>query len=161
MSVEKKAIASIEESLQPGEQIVDKISGAYIVSSKNSDNTIGVLALTNKRLIFSGSIGFKREQHSSPLNLVTSVDLVKGAMLSHLQVTLAGSVAKYRVKYTDAQAFLSSTQAAVAAAQQPAAAAVAAAPSAADELGKLAALHEQGVLSDEEFAAAKSKALGL
>jgi hypothetical protein len=160
VSVEKKAIVTIEESLQPGEQIVDKISGAYIVSTKNSDNTIGVLALTNKRLIFSGSIGFKREQHSSPLNLVTSVDLVKGAMLSHLRVTLAGSVAKYRVKYTNAQAFLSSTHAAIAAAQQPTAA-TAAAPSAADELGKLAALHEQGVLSDAEFAAAKSKALGI
>ena len=33
--------------------------------------------------------------------------------------------------------------------------------SGADEVGKLAALHAQGVLSDDEFAAAKAKALGL
>ncbi|SRR5579875_2844125 len=36
----------------------------------------------------------------------------------------------------------------------------AAAPSMADQLNKLADLHSQGVLSDEEFAAAKAKLLG-
>jgi hypothetical protein len=43
-------------------------------------------------------------------------------------------------------------------------AASAAAPAAEDpmvEIQKLATLHEQGVLTDEEFAAAKAKALGL
>ena len=151
-------MATITESLQPDEQVLDTIHGAYIVSTTNSENTIGTLALTNKRLIFSGSIGFKREQHSSPLHLVTSVDLVKGAMLSHLQVTLAGSVAKYRVKYTDASAFLQATHVAVAAAQT-APVQQANAPSAADELIKLADLHAKGVLTDEEFATAKAKAL--
>lgn len=33
------------------------------------------------------------------------------------------------------------------------------APSMLDQLGKLSALHDQGVLSDEEFAAAKAKLL--
>ena len=50
-------------------------------------------------------------------------------------------------------------------AQQQAAAAPAAAPAASvdivAELQKLAALKEQGILSDDEFAAAKSKLLGL
>jgi hypothetical protein len=36
----------------------------------------------------------------------------------------------------------------------------AAGPSVADQLQQLAALHQQGVLTDEEFAAAKSKVLG-
>lgn len=36
----------------------------------------------------------------------------------------------------------------------------AAAPSMADQLNQLADLHNQGVLSDEEFAAAKAKLLG-
>ncbi len=43
-------------------------------------------------------------------------------------------------------------------------AAAAAAPAAEDpmvQIQKLATLHEQGVLTDEEFAAAKAKALGL
>jgi hypothetical protein len=42
----------------------------------------------------------------------------------------------------------------------PQAAAPAAGPSMADQLEQIAALHQQGVLSDDEFAAAKAKLLG-
>ena len=56
-------------------------------------------------------------------------------------------------------------QQAAAAAPPPAAASVAAAPTGIDaqtaELQKLAALHAQGILTDEEFAAAKAKTLGI
>jgi hypothetical protein len=41
-----------------------------------------------------------------------------------------------------------------------AAPAAAAGPSVADQLQQIAALHQQGVLSDDEFAAAKAKLLG-
>ena len=44
--------------------------------------------------------------------------------------------------------------------QAPPAAAPAAGPSMADQLQQLAALHQQGMLTDEEFAAAKAKLLG-
>jgi outer membrane murein-binding lipoprotein Lpp len=42
----------------------------------------------------------------------------------------------------------------------PPGAAPAAGPSMADQLQQIAALHQQGVLSDDEFAAAKAKLLG-
>src|SRR5215813_6780677 len=44
--------------------------------------------------------------------------------------------------------------------QGPPPAAPAAGPSMADQLQQIAALHQQGVLSDDEFAAAKAKLLG-
>jgi hypothetical protein len=44
--------------------------------------------------------------------------------------------------------------------QAPPPAAPAAGPSMADQLQQLAALHQQGVLSDDEFATAKAKVLG-
>ncbi|HUL25262.1 MAG TPA: SHOCT domain-containing protein [Streptosporangiaceae bacterium] len=44
--------------------------------------------------------------------------------------------------------------------QAPPPAAPAAGPSVADQIQQLAGLHQQGVLSDEEFAAAKAKLLG-
>jgi hypothetical protein len=44
--------------------------------------------------------------------------------------------------------------------QAPPPAAPAAGPSMADQLQQLAALHQQGMLTDEEFAAAKAKMLG-
>jgi hypothetical protein len=42
----------------------------------------------------------------------------------------------------------------------PPAAAPPAAPSVADQIGQLADLHQQGILTDDEFAAAKAKLLG-
>jgi hypothetical protein len=44
--------------------------------------------------------------------------------------------------------------------QAPPPAAPAAGPSMTDQLQQLATLHQQGVLSDDEFAAAKAKVLG-
>jgi hypothetical protein len=44
--------------------------------------------------------------------------------------------------------------------QQPPAAAPAAGPSMLDQLNQLTTLHEQGALTDDEFAAAKAKLLG-
>ena len=62
------------------------------------------------------------------------------------------------------QAYEEGQQTAPAAYAPPPAAAPAAAPESADvtaRLGELGKLHEQGVLTDEEFAQAKAKLLGL
>ena len=57
----------------------------------------------------------------------------------------------------DMEAVRDAVEAAIAAGHAPAAPA----SDAADQIAKLAALHAQGILSDDEFAAAKAKALGL
>ena len=59
------------------------------------------------------------------------------------------------------QAQYDQQQAAYDAGAQPAAPAAPAAEDPMVEIQKLATLHEQGVLTDEEFTAAKAKALGL
>jgi hypothetical protein len=66
-----------------------------------------------------------------------------------------------RISNLEAQQQQPSYQQAPPAPAPPPAAAPAAAPSPMiDQLNQLAALHQQGVLSDEEFAAAKAKLLG-
>ena len=101
------------------------------------------------------------------------------AVIAGTASATAGAVQRHQ--YNKAQASYAEQQAAAAeqqrqleeaarqavAAQQaaaPAPAPVAAAPSAGDDLmaklQQLAALHQQGILSDEEFAAAKAKVLG-
>jgi hypothetical protein len=61
----------------------------------------------------------------------------------------------------DLQAQQDATAAASAAAAAPAPAAAPAVDPTTAELQKLAGLHSQGILTDEEFAAAKAKALGI
>lgn len=53
------------------------------------------------------------------------------------------------------------TEAALSAVADAGSANVQPAPSGADELAKFAQMHDQGILTDEEFAAAKRKVLGL
>ena len=70
-----------------------------------------------------------------------------------------------RVQRNQQQKF-AAQDAAAAQAAAPAAAPAAAAPAASDEdpmaqVQKLAELHKQGILTDEEFSAAKAKALGI
>jgi hypothetical protein len=68
---------------------------------------------------------------------------------------------QYQQDQDDRISNLEAQQAPPAAAPPAAAPAPAAAPSPMiDQLNQLAALHQQGVLSDEEFAAAKAKLLG-
>ena len=64
---------------------------------------------------------------------------------------------KQNVKYANQ----AEEQAAAAAAAAPAAPAAPAVDDTTEKLQQLAALHTQGILSDEEFAAAKAKALGI
>jgi len=59
------------------------------------------------------------------------------------------------------QQTIADQQAALAAQQAPAAPAAAAVDPVTAQLENLANLHTQGILSDEEFAAAKAKALGI
>jgi membrane protease subunit (stomatin/prohibitin family) len=76
------------------------------------------------------------------------------AVISGTATAVSGRVARRQAGQAQAQA----------AAAAPAAPAASAAPAADDQSAKLqelAALHQQGVLSDEEFAAAKAKVLGI
>jgi hypothetical protein len=80
------------------------------------------------------------------------------AVVAGTATAVSGRVAhKQDVKYANQAA----EQQAAAAAAAPAAPAAPAVDETTEKLQQLAALHTQGILSDEEFAAAKAKALGI
>ena len=85
------------------------------------------------------------------------------AVVAGTATAVSGRVAhRQNEKYAaQDQAAYDQQQAAYDAGQQAAAAAAPAAEDPMVEIQKLATLHEQGVLTDEEFTAAKAKALGL
>jgi len=78
------------------------------------------------------------------------------AVISVTATAVSGRVAQRQMAAAQASA-----PAAAAQASAPAAAAAPAGDASIAKVQELAALHAQGVLSDEEFAAAKAKALGI
>ena len=163
MGRKEKGLEAIDEMLQDGEHVVAHVYGVKCdPPTGTSGKVAGALAVTNRRIVFAGKSIASRLNHSLPLNTVTSVELNKGVMFTHIKVTLAGSYENYLVKYLEAEDFMAKTQAALMEVHAPVAqpSAATGAASVADELSKLSGLRDQGILSDDEFQAAKQRLLG-
>jgi hypothetical protein len=155
-----KHLVKLQEILQPGEAVLGHVAGTITTTPTSTSGTVrGSLVITDRRFLFSGGSWGATDSRSLPLSNVTSIDLHKNLMLAYVQVAHAGGFDRYMVKYNDAAAFVKVAHEALANAhQQPAAAAPPS--STADDLAKLAELHASGVLSDDEFTAAKARVLG-
>lgn len=161
MSRLSKGEELISSMLQPGESIVASILASQCdPPTSKSGKVAGCLAITNQRVMFAGRAVTKTVNRTIPISQVTSLELSKGMMLSHVQLTLAGSYENFLVKYKEAEEFMAVAQAELQKSrnQQPAST-PSSASSTADELKKLAELHQQGILTAEEFAEAKSRLL--
>jgi len=154
----EEAITSL---LQPGESIVASIFASQCdPPTSKSGKVAGCLAITDQRVMFAGKAITKTISRTIPLSQVTSLELSKGMMLSHIQLTLAGSYENFLVKYKEAEDFMTAAQAQLQKSKSVQTAATAASGvSVADELKKLAEMHRQGVLTSEEFTEAKSRLL--
>jgi len=160
MSRVEKHLAKIADGLQPGEQVLASVSATITDKPNSTSGSVGgALALTDQRLLFSGGTWAAKGSRSIPLQQVTSVDLHKTPMYAHIQITIAGGFERFLVKYKEATGFVAAVQEALARIHAPSQPGGASA-SVADEVAKLASLHAQGVLNDEEYAVAKARALG-
>ena len=159
MSAFSKHLDKIAAELQPEELIMASLKGTLTDKpNSTSGTTSGALVLTNRRFVFSGGGWVSKGARSLPLQQVTSFDLQRGTTFAHLQVTTAGAFSRYLIVYKAAEEFAKAGNDMLMQIHT-AAAPIAPAPSAADELTKLAQLHDQGMLTDAEFAAAKAKVL--
>jgi hypothetical protein len=152
-----RELKRLSEVLQPGEYLLDILQGAYA-------NQTGVLVRTTMRLIFFGKGLISTKVEEFPLDKVTSVQYTTGLMLGDLTIFASGNKAEIKncIK-AHTKVFADGLRLQLDAAkrntialpnQSPANASV-------SELEKLASLRERGLLTDEEFAAAKRKLLGL
>ena len=151
----------ITSMLQPGESIVASIFATQCdPPTSKSGKVAGCLAITNQRVMFAGRAVTKTINRTIPLTQVSSLGFSKGMMLSHVQLTLAGSYENFLVKYKEAEEFMVVAQAELQKSRNPQSSPTeATVVSTADELKKLAELHQQGILTAEEFAEAKSRVL--
>lgn len=152
-----KHLEKIRGELQAGETIVAHVYGVIADPPASNSGTVGgALVITDRRFMFSGSALMSKTSRTFPLAQVTSIDLHKNLMFAHVQVTLAGGFERFLVNFKNAGPFVEAAHRVLATVHSPAPAAA----SVADELAKFAALRDQGILTEDEFAARKAALLG-
>lgn len=156
----KREVKRLEGHLHEGETVRHLAVGRY-------ENSNGLVALTTQRLIFvkEGLVGNTLEDF--PLDKISSVQSKAGMLVAELKIyssgntSIIGNLAKVDQRLI-AEAIRERISTKDAATPTTAAAPVVHAPvDVADQLAKFAALRDQGVISDEEFDAQKSKLLGM
>jgi hypothetical protein len=165
--VGRREVKELPNILWDDEQVVDLVQGFY-------NNGTGILVATQKRLLFvdKGMLGGLKVE-DFPLDKISSLQYSTGFLLGEITVFTSGNKAVIKnVDKGQTRTFAEGVRARIA---SMSAAPKASAPSPASvqhspqstvsdltgELAKLGALKTQGLLSDEEFAAAKKKLLGL
>lgn len=148
-----KLLRRTQDTFQADKTRIYSIRGAWITKGTNSPRW---LTVTTKRVIFLGSAGFQTSRIVVPLDKLGSIDLLGGALASHLEIIAPGQAVSIRVYQKAAETFLDHVHEATPTARGQT---IVASPSAADELGKFAALHSQGILTDEEWSAKKAQLL--
>ena len=160
MAKKHKLLTQAEEHLASGERPLHAVQGAYETKVMGKDSSrAGVLIATDRRLVFYAKklAGFDLE--SFPYENLSSIEQSKG--MAGGKVAFFASGNKVSMKWIhddDLPTFVSYVQSKMGKASPPAASA-ASSSSVADELSKLAALRDSGVLSDDEFQAQKAKLL--
>lgn len=139
----------VASEARDGEQVVDALAGT-------DGKAPALVVVTDRRVFYTSGVSGASRRHVLDYNQITEVatgtDLWRGKFLVR-----AGSESYELEKvYGDAVRVANAIRDRL---SSPSSAPVA--PSGSDELSRLVELYQQGLLSDEEFAAAKSRALGL
>jgi len=162
MGAEERAVEAISKEFSPGEKLVASVV-ATRVEQGSSGTERGALAVTNKRIVYQGGAWFGSSSRLQwVFGQISGVARTKNLMFEHIEINAGGAVSKFLVGYGEAAGFVDKANKALAESQnsnnQPGT--TQGPPSGLSEsLEKLAALHEKGLLSDDEFLAAKAKLL--
>jgi hypothetical protein len=149
---ELKQIASM---LGPDEYLVDIIQGAYA-------NQTAVVLMTTNRVIFLAKGFTSMTVEEFPLDKITSVQYTVGLMLGEIIIFASGN--KAEIKSTvkaHTKPFAEHLREVIATKKSSTTDSVAGTANVLAEIEKLVSMKERGFLTEEEFAAAKRKVLGL
>jgi hypothetical protein len=160
-----KEVPIVAELLLPGDQILDVGHGLY-------EDHLGLVLITSNRVLFGGRKMPSLMKHTKTeifdVHKITSVQVNASAFLSTLIIVTSGAKGEIKSMATpdckriaDCLRYLLSKQHTAPPVQQPVSPVppIKPPPSIADELRKLAELHSTGLITESEFAQAKSKLL--
>ena len=162
---ERKMLCDI---LDAGETIERILRGTFRQDTDRLHRHKGVVVATSKRVIFADKGVFgSSEAMVISYESIESVTYSTGMFRAGIQIKGKGA-SSYRIEDIGSKEavpmFVANVQAhieALANAPTPSPAAAAAAPSLADELERLAALMDRGILTEDEFAAKKKQLLAV
>jgi Bacterial PH domain/Short C-terminal domain len=158
---QQKQIDRAKEVLQRGEQVLDVTTGMVEVHRMGSKTSRrGAILVTDRRVIlYTKKIG-GYEMYDHVYGLLTAIDYKKGVLYGNITLAASGDRTHIsQVPKESVERVVKEIRARMAAAHEHGR--PGAGVSAADEIKKLAELHADGILTDEEFAAKKKQLLGL
>jgi hypothetical protein len=159
----KREIKKLPEHLWEGETVDWLATGMY-------GGGIGILALTDRRLLFLKDGMMKQTSEDFPLDKISSVQWSSGMMQGKIQVFVSGSKSEItNVSKAEGKAITDSIRGHISGgspqAPQPAAPPSPQPSSLIDDpieqIQKLAGLRDAGILTEDEFAAKKAQILGI
>lgn len=155
---DSRARSLVLAELLPGEKLVSAISGFQ-------DNKQIVVAATQQRILLVAKeiLGMDGGSQTIPLDKIGGISEESGMVFGGVRISASGAEIKIeKVIKNEVKDFVSAVRRIGAEPSSAAAAAPAPeTPSNLGELKSLAELHAAGVLTDEEFAAAKARILGI
>ena len=86
MAADKKTLAGIEEILHDGEKVTATLRAVLWVSNSSNANPSGLLALTDERLIFAGSVRHTATLVTHPLTDLHSIEFERALIASFLRI---------------------------------------------------------------------------
>lgn len=160
MDKSARTLASLEinnliDDMRDGER-------AQFITSGSNDDRVCAIILTNQRVILKDNGILNHSMKEIDPRAVTSISTGKKMTGESVALTVSGAKLEItRMPHGRGTEFAERLRALRDEAATPAASPAPDAEDGLDKLQKLADLHAAGVLTDEEFAAAKAKALGL
>ena len=144
------------DALEPAERIVVATDGFR-------DGKQAILTVTERRILVISRefIGWDGASQTIDLDKISSISEKTGFALGSIRISTSNDeIELEKVATNEAKAVVSAARRAIKQLSEPSTTETASGV-AVDDLTKLAELHAAGVLTDEEFASAKAKALGL
>ena len=160
-----KLVQKAQEHLEGQETVLSSILGQYETNLAGNDTVrSGVLIATDRRLVFYAKKLTGYDFESFPYDNLSSIEMGKNMMGHH--VTFFASGNKVHVKWIDRKqdvpGFISTVRLRMkGGGGTPATAPPAAESDVSDQIRKLSALRDEGILTDEEFQAKKAQLLGI
>lgn len=158
-----KLVKEASAHLQQDEKIVASVLGAYETKIMGQDTVRnGVFLATDRRVFFFGKKMFGFESESFPYSTISSFEYGKGLMGKTISFFASGNKVKMKwINVGEVDLFIETVRESIGKKSSPEPAQVTPQDDITEQLRKLAALRDEGILTDEEFTVKKQKILGI